>query len=111
MRRLHRAATIVVGIQLVIWTVTGFAFTWFDFARVRATADRAGPATLDASAVQVSVKDAIARAPGRVVGASLRARAGKPIWQLALDGGAPFLVDATSGAAVAELSGAEAGAI
>jgi hypothetical protein len=110
-RKLHRAATLVVGIQLLIWTATGFAFTWFDFARVRATGERAPAATLDASAVQVSIKDAIARAPGRVVGASLRARSGHPFWQVELEGRAPFLVDAVTGAPLDELTQSDAGAI
>jgi hypothetical protein len=40
MRRLHRIATLVVGVPLLVWTATGFAFTCFDFAAVRGVADR-----------------------------------------------------------------------
>ena len=80
MRRLHRIATLVVGIPLVVWTATGFAFTWFDFAAVRGAADRVEPAPLTAADVHVSLGDALARVGGSARAVELRSVAGHPTW-------------------------------
>ncbi|MCU1278304.1 MAG: hypothetical protein JWM53_1850, partial [bacterium] len=61
MRRLHRIATLVVGVPLVVWTMTGFAFTWFDFAAVRGADDRVQPPGLAVRDVRVPLADAVAR--------------------------------------------------
>ncbi|WP_394825077.1 PepSY domain-containing protein [Pendulispora albinea] len=45
-RKIHLTATAILGVQLVAWAVTGFAFTLFDFRAVRGTDDRAPAAVL-----------------------------------------------------------------
>ncbi|HEY1588077.1 MAG TPA: PepSY domain-containing protein, partial [Polyangia bacterium] len=98
MRRLHRIATFVVGVPLVVWTATGFAFTWFDFAAVRGAADRVEPAPFAAADVHVPLGDAIARAGGSARAVELRAVAGRPTW--IVDGKRIDAVDGTIGAAL-----------
>jgi hypothetical protein len=40
-RRVHFAAIVVIGVQVLVWTGTGFAFTFFDFQDVRGNYERA----------------------------------------------------------------------
>jgi hypothetical protein len=99
MRRLHRIATIVVGVPLVVWTATGFAFTWFDFAAVRGAADRVEPPPLSAADVRVPLADAIARAGGGTARAvELRSVGGRATW--IVDGKRIDAGDGTVGAAL-----------
>lgn len=58
LRRWHRIAVWIGGAQLLVWIGTGFAFTWFDFAAVRGTNDRAPPPVLDWSKVQMRPSEA-----------------------------------------------------
>jgi hypothetical protein len=111
LRRWHRLATLVVGAQLLIWTGTGFAFTWFDFGRVRGAGDRKPPAVLPLDGVKVSPVEAAARAGGRVTGLSLQARLGRPVWLVSRDGQDPICIDATSGQPLAAVDEAQAGQI
>ena len=107
MRRLHRIATLVVGVPLVVWTVTGFAFTWFDFAAVRGAADRVEAAPLAVADVRVPLAEAVARAGGAAARAvELRAVGGRPTW--VIDG---KRIDAVDGSVGAPLDGAAASAI
>jgi len=46
-RPVHVTATAIIGVQLVAWALTGFAFTLFDFRAVRGTDDRASAVLLD----------------------------------------------------------------
>ena len=80
MRRLHRIATLVVGVPLVVWTVTGFAFTWFDFAAVRGAGDRVEAAPLAVGDVRVPLAGAVARAGGAARAVELRDVGGRPAW-------------------------------
>jgi hypothetical protein len=96
MRRVHRIATIVVGVPLLVWTATGFAFTWFDFTAVRGTGDRVTPAPLVAADVRVPLGDALAKVGGAAKSIELRAVGGRPTW--ILDGKRIDAVDGTLGA-------------
>src|SRR4029077_14650360 len=80
MRRLHLIATLLVGVPLVVWTVTGFAFTWFDFAAVRGAGDRVEASPLAVGDVRVSLADAVARAGGTARTVELRDVGGRPAW-------------------------------
>lgn len=42
-RRVHFVSIILVGIQLLLWVATGFAFTLFDFQDVRGNYEKAAP--------------------------------------------------------------------
>src|SRR5581483_10886528 len=94
-RKLHRIATLIIGLQLVIWTATGFAFSWFDFARVRGAADRA-PAPVVGEA-PVSVAEAMAAAGGAAVSVELRSLLGRPTYVVTHADDSTVLVDATDG--------------
>jgi PepSY-associated transmembrane protein/peptidase YpeB-like protein len=104
MRRVHRIATLVVGVPLLVWTATGFAFTWFDFAAVRGVGDRVTPAPLTAADVRVPLGDALAKVGGAAKSIELRAVGGRPTW--ILDGKRIDAVDGRLGAPL----GAEAAA-
>jgi hypothetical protein len=95
-RRLHRAATLIVGAQLVIWTVTGFAFSWFDFDRVQGAGDRKPAAPLPLGALTVGVERAVATAGGVVSAVELRNVLGRPVWAVTNDKGTT-LVDGIDG--------------
>lgn len=96
MRRLHRFATLVAGVPLVVWTVTGFAFTWFDLSEVRGAADRAPAPTLSAADVRVPLGAALGRVGGAAHAVALRVIGGRPTW--ILDGRRVDAVDGTVGA-------------
>jgi hypothetical protein len=101
LRRLHRLATLVVGAQLVIWTVTGFAFTWFDFGQVRGAGDRKPEGALPLDGVQVGAVEAATRAGGSATGPvtklELKAPLGRPTWLVSIEGHDPVRVDAIDG--------------
>ena len=59
--KIHVLATAIVGVQLVVWTATGFAFTLFDFSVVRGVNDRAPPPALDLASVRLGPEDAVLR--------------------------------------------------
>jgi hypothetical protein len=108
MRRLHRTCTLLVGIQLIIWAGTGFAFSWFDFARVRGTADRSPPVPLPVEQVKLTPAEAAIKAGlSRVIGVELRVRAGAPAYVVRGESQS-VIIDAASGAALDALSQAQA---
>jgi uncharacterized iron-regulated membrane protein len=98
-RRLHRAATLVVGAQLLIWTGTGFAFSWFNFDQVRGAGDREPAPLLRTDEARITVDQAVVRAgaAATVRGVELRPLLGRPTYTVSLDGKPPILVDAIAG--------------
>lgn len=106
MRRLHRIATLVVGVPLVVWTVTGFAFTWFDFAAVRGAADRVDAPPLPVGDVRVSLAQAVARTGGSARSIALGAVEGRPVW--IIDG---HRIDAVDGECLPPLGESDARAV
>src|SRR5581483_215596 len=110
-RRTHRIATLVVGLQLLVWTATGFAFSWFDFDAVRGAGDRAAPAALDPAAAKLSAADAVARArtlpnndKSLLTAVELRERLGRASWIVRFAQSDPIIVDALDGSIAAPLS-------
>lgn len=106
MRRLHRLATWAVGVPLLVWTFTGFAFTWFDFAALRGAGDRLPAPELTAADARVPLATALSRVGGHAHAVALRAVEGRATW--ILDG---RRVDAGNGALGAPLTAAEAASI
>jgi hypothetical protein len=106
-------STVIVGAQLTLWVVTGFAFTLFDFRAVRGEDDRARPTPLDPGAIRLSPADALTRAralrPGEAMtSARITTLGGRVVWDLESSNGGDVLLDATSGVPVvvdAELAG------
>jgi uncharacterized iron-regulated membrane protein len=116
LRRVHRAATLVVGAQLLIWTFTGVAFSWFDFQAVRGAGDRAPAPSLPLDEVHLGAPQAVAaarplRGARAVTAVELHARAGHPVWTIGFAGADEVVVDARDGAVLPALSDAEAAAI
>jgi hypothetical protein len=106
MRKLHRIATVAVGIPLLAWTTTGFLFTWFDFAAVRGEADRVAAPVVRAGDVRVGLADVLERAGGSARSVELRSVGGRATW--IVDG---KRIDATDGVAGAPLGEREAAVI
>jgi len=109
-RRLHRLATLVVGAQILIWTGTGFAFSWFNFDRVRGAGDRSAPPLLHTAEARITVDEAVVRAgaTSSVRGVELRPLLGRPVYAVSVDGKEPILVDAALGTIRAPLTADEA---
>jgi uncharacterized membrane protein YkoI len=103
-RTIHLVMTSIVGAQLVVWTVTGFAFTLFDFGVVRGTGDRALPDPIALGAVAVRAEEAARIASSRASGGkvksiTLEALAGRPTYTVAFVGEKKeILVDAATAA-------------
>lgn len=101
LRRLHRLATIVIGLQLLVWTATGVAFSWFNFATVRGEGERRTPPTLQLSDAKLSIEQALARAGGRAVsGVELRSLGARVVYQLNIENADPLIIDARDGSVV-----------
>lgn len=97
--RLHVLATAIVGVQLLAWAVTGFAFTLFDFRAVRGSDDRGTTPTLSLATVRLAPADVVARAarPAAIESMRLRSLAGRPVYHLAFASGDEVLIDAEDG--------------
>ena len=93
--RLHRWATTVVGIQLLAWAATGFAFTLFDFRAVHGTDDRAASPVVSMASVRVSPAE-VAKS-GEVESIKLSAQLGRPVYYVTFKGGREALIDADNG--------------
>jgi hypothetical protein len=105
LRKSHWVLTILAGIPIVIWTLTGFAFTCFDFEAVRGGPDRLPAEELTEARVTVvdAVKSARAMAPAgaRVVQVRTRALLGRAVHVVELAApNEPIVIDGASGARI-----------
>jgi len=98
-RKIHFTATAILGVQLVAWALTGFAFTLFDFRVVRGTDDRAPEVALDFASVRLRPGE-IATDAHDVRSVRLKMLDARPVYEVVTAAGEPHLVDATDGAAV-----------
>lgn len=121
-KKIHVLATGMVGVQLVAWTVTGLAFTLFDFTVVRGDGDRAKAVELDVASVKVGPAEAVAvasalRPGGHVQAVRLKTLDHRVVYEVAFDGsagpravlvgasdGRPFAVDRKVAAEIATSS-------
>lgn len=98
LRRAHVVLTGIVGVPILVWTITGFAFTCFDFDEVRGARDRAPAAEI--GGVSVGTNEAIARARqvagagARVVQVRTRTLARRAVHLVEIEGHDPVVVDA-----------------
>ncbi len=109
-RTWHRRLSILVGLQLLLWTTSGLIFSWDPIERVRgedALAEPAGESLAAGRLVSLSVAADTAGVT-RLEGASLTAGRGGWLWVLHDDEGARHVVDALAGGVAAELSSEEA---
>jgi uncharacterized membrane protein YkoI len=103
-KKIHVIATGIVGVQLVAWTMTGLAFTLFDFQVVRGVSDRAAKPSLDLASVRLDQQEAAAVArsarPGvdRVASMRLDTLDGRAVYEVTFaDGRGEVIVDAVDG--------------
>lgn len=98
--RLHKWIALVVGIQLLAWSASGLFMTVVPISQVRGEHNIRKPETVDLrAAALVPIANALERAPaGAVARVELRAVAGRPVYEIAVDGSSPVLLDARSGA-------------
>jgi hypothetical protein len=99
-RKLHFTATAILGVQLVAWALTGFAFTLFDFRVVRGTDDRAPEAVIDFASVRLRPGELVPDARD-VRAVHLKMLDARPVYEVLSAAGEPRLVDATDGTVVA----------
>ncbi len=97
--RLHKWIALVVGIQLLAWSVSGLFMTVVPISQVRGEHNIRKQETVDLRAgALVPIANALERAPaGAVARVELRAVAGRPVYEIAIDGSSPVLLDARSG--------------
>ncbi|HXW10412.1 MAG TPA: hypothetical protein VD737_07345 [Steroidobacteraceae bacterium] len=109
LRKLHRWVALVVGLQVVVWTASGFAFAWLDHHDVTGEALAAAPAPRSLPA-DVTVLDParlpIAQATTTVASLELRDLDGTWVYRIeTVDGrvsllrasdGEPFAIDAAT---------------
>jgi hypothetical protein len=95
-RRLHYTLSALAGGFLVMWAVTGFAFTCFDFQAVRGARDRAASALLGPDAV--AAVPALARLGVPIRSAKLSSFLGEPLLVVEPEAGPTLVVDAVTGA-------------
>jgi hypothetical protein len=103
---LHKWLGLVVGVQLVVWTLTGLFFTVFSITHVRGEHLVHPPSAdiVDVSRVKLSTIDALRAVaedkPQRVI---LRSLAGEPVYEVRADIGV-FLVSAETGQILSPVS-------
>ncbi len=114
-RTFHRWVSVVIGLQLLAWTVSGLLFTWHPIEVVRGEAFLSDPALEQLAADEPLVAfDAAWRASGlqAIARARLSHERGRWSWVLFAPGAeTPVLVDARSGELLPALDAAEASAI
>lgn len=103
---LHKWLGLIVGAQLIIWTVTGLFFTVFSITRIRGEHLVNPPAAdiVDVSRVKLSTLDALrAVAEDQPQRVTLRALAGEPVYEVRADIGV-FVVSAETGQVLSPVS-------
>ena len=108
--RLHKWIALVVGVQLLAWSASGLFMTVVPISQVRGEHNIRKPQTIDLRAVGlVPIASALERAPaGAVTRVELRALAGQPVYEIAVDGSSPVLLDARTGDLLSPISEAHA---
>lgn len=98
--RLHKWVALVVGIQLLAWSASGLFMTVIPISHVRGEHNIRKQEMVDLRATApIPIANALERAPaGAVSRVELRALAGRPVYEIAIDGSPSVLLDARSGA-------------
>jgi hypothetical protein len=114
-RTWHRRLSWIVGLQLLLWTVSGLIFTWEPIEVIHGDPSIAPPAKagMPLLAGLVSAERAVAAAPDvDPAGLALVHRRNTWVWELRpADVRSPTLVDATTGAVLDPINADEAEAI
>jgi hypothetical protein len=118
--RLHRWLGLIIGLQLLAWSLGGLYFTLFDIDAVRGDMDAVEqePAPLVLPENGILARDAIAVAvaagvdAGEVLSLAALTRRGRGVWELRGQGRRPLaLVELTTGEILPPVSRAEAEAV
>jgi len=120
-RKTHRILGLVIGLQLLLWTVSGLYFSWNDIGKVRGEHLAAEPSGIDTEdsgilSPQVVLAALTERDAGieKITGVSLRVLLADPVYEIGYvaDGKADhILADARTGEIRSPLSEAEAVAV
>lgn len=108
--RLHKWIALIVGIQLLAWSASGLFMTVVPISQVRGEHNIRKQETVDLrAAALVPIASALQRAPaGAVARVELRAVAGRPVYEIAIDGSSSVLLDARSGVLLSPIAEAHA---
>ena len=100
MPRLHKWIALVVGVQLLAWSISGLLMTVVPISQVRGEHNIRKQEAVDLRATAlVPIANALEKLPAGVVSrVELRALAGRPVYEVAFEGSSPLLLDARSGA-------------
>lgn len=111
-RKIHRWLSVVIGMQLLMWTISGLVFSWSPIGEVRGehrirsrkAIDLASYELLDSREILSSAK--YVPENHSVTGLALKQMLGKPVFELRLDGPSTsyVLVDAVSGRCLSPIS-------
>jgi len=110
-RRWHRFLGPLIGVQLLLWTLGGIYFSWFDLDNVHGDYERATQAVPDLRELPVTVSiDALLERSGldRVEDVRLGTFRGRPVVRLYQDRDRVEMYDATSGEMLSPIGETEA---
>ena len=115
LRRWHRRLSLLVGLQLLAWTVSGLVFTWDPIEVVRGESslrEEPPPPALEAEALRPAGEVAAGLGLTALQDARLAWHRGRWTWSLRGPGAdRPVLADARDGRALPELAASEAAAL
>lgn len=107
---IHKWVGLVVGLQILAWTVSGLYMTWFPIEQVRSEANirEVKPRDLGAAINLISAEKAIEAAGVPVSRLELVDIAGRWMWRVDSAGKAHMLIDAEKGRVISPLNEAQA---
>ncbi|MFT3810880.1 MAG: PepSY domain-containing protein [Micropepsaceae bacterium] len=102
----HKWIGLVVGIQIVLWMLSGLVMAVLPIEEVRGEHNIADqpPVRLDGIGPLAPLDTVIAAAGGDAVAATLTTLAGEPVYEVKKSGGATALIDARSAAVLTPIS-------
>ncbi len=97
--RIHKILGLVIGLQFIFWTMSGFFFTLFSIETIHGDAFRPHPnhGQLVVSDTRIDAETAAKTAGGELTTIELRMFLGDPVWLVETDAG-KSLIDAVTGA-------------
>lgn len=97
--RLHKWIALVVGLQLLAWSVSGLFMTVVPISQVRGEHNIRKPVPINLrDSALLPLADVLERAPaGVITRVELRALSGLPVYEVSFDGSSSILMDARTG--------------
>ncbi len=102
----HKWIGLVVGVQVLVWMLSGAVMSFFPIEKVRGEDNIAHqePLRLDGLAGLIAPDAAASAAGGGATAITLTGLAGEPVYEVKTAGGATSLVDARTGAVISPIS-------